>query len=296
MSKDLQQAATLLGKKVDAPKHYDSSILVRVNRDDNRVAYDIDSNNLPFVGYDVWNAYEISFLTTTGLPIALVAKIVYPASSKYIVESKSLKLYLNSFNMTRIAATRAASVEAVQSLIAHDLSSLLETNVVVEFFGRPDNSPIFQHYPLLEDTDAVESVSFAEFKEQPALLVENIQELNYYRDLVIGSNLLRSNCKVTHQADWGSIFIRMRSKKNVDRNSVLKYIVSFRDEFHFHEEVVEMVYKRFLDTFEPLQLMVAAVYTRRGGIDICPIRATSIDLLEPDLVNSKVHCEKLLRQ
>ena len=296
MSNDLQQAATLLGKKVDAPKQYDSSILVRVNRDDNRTIYGIDSDNLPFVGYDVWNAYEISFLTTKGLPVALVAKIIYPASSKYIVESKSLKLYLNSYNMTRIADTRAASIEAVKSLVASDLSSLLEAEVVVEFFDHPDNTPIFQQFPLVENLDTVEDISFAEFKEQPSLLTDNVQYSDQYQDLIIGSNLLRSNCKVTHQADWGSIFIKMRSKKVVDQASLLRYIVSFRDEFHFHEEVVEMVYKRLLDTFQPSDLMVGAVYTRRGGIDICPIRATSVDLLEYNLVNSRVHCEKLLRQ
>lgn len=296
MNEDLQQAATLLGKKVDAPKQYDSSILVRVNRDDNRVVYNIDSDSLPFVGYDVWNAYEVSFLTTKGLPIALVAKIMYPASSKYIVESKSLKLYLNSYNMTRMAVTRTDSILDVQSLISCDLAELLETNVIVEFFDHSENIPIFQHFSLLEDTDDIEDVLFTEFKEQPSLLVENMQESSENYELMVGSNLLRSNCKITHQADWGSIFIQMRSKKIADRMSILKYVVSFRDEFHFHEEVVEMVYKRLLDAFEPSDLMVAAVYTRRGGIDICPIRATSANLLESNLVCAKVHCEKLLRQ
>lgn len=295
--KDVSQARTLLGKKVDAPAQYDPSILVRVNRSDNRKQYSIDDQHLPFVGYDVWNAYEVSFLTSTGLPIALVAKIVYPATNPYIVESKSLKLYLNSFNMTRVeACSESEATNIVKKVVKTDLSRLLGTDVAIEVFRRPQNTKVFKYYPVLEVDKSLKSVEFTNFNEDSSILLKNIRPVQRPYLMKFRCDLLRSNCKITHQADWGTLFVHIISGYRLCKASLLQYIVSFRNEYHFHEEVVEMIYKRLYDLLTPQDLMVGAIYTRRGGIDICPIRASRDALLDQNLINPSIHCEKTLRQ
>ena len=139
----------------------------------------------------------------------------------------------------------------------------------------------------------MESVNFQSFSENPALLVptqSNLQEIK------VATHLLRSNCKITHQPDWGSAFIYLKGKQIPDLTSLLQYLVSIRNENHFHEEICEMVYKRLLDVFQPESLMVTCIYTRRGGIDICPVRVSSEELLPKNLINPDKLSFKLLRQ
>jgi len=285
----------ILGKRVDAPVKYDPSVLVRVPRSENRLQYGIEDTDLPFIGYDVWNAYEVSFLTNNNLPVSGVAKIVYPSYSQYIVESKSLKLYLNSFNMTQMGPTKDEALRGVLACIRRDLSELLEVRVAVEYFEEAGNAPVFQReWTVLEQLEGVGGIKFTSFKEDPALLQSVEQDAPNI--LACTTNVLRSNCKITHQPDWGTLFVYMRSYHKLSELSLLQYIVSFRNENHFHEEVVEMIYQRLFTYCKPSDLMVAAVYTRRGGIDICPVRATSFELLDHNLCAYQIHCAKLLRQ
>ena len=291
---------SILGKEASIPEKYDASLLFRIPRSENRLRYSIEDTNLPFVGFDVWNCYELSFLTNNGLPVNRVIKMIYPAENTYLVESKSLKLYLNSFNMDKFGKTISEAIEKVKAIIKTDLSQLLETDVKIIFFdlNSHEQQPFseFENYYLNEivSDEIQESISFTEFKENPALLKsknsDNVLEYRFFTDL------LRSNCRVTNQPDWGDLFVRISTKQEIDLSSVMEYLVSFRQENHFHEEVVEMIYKRFNDIFKPVKLMVAAMYTRRGGIDINPIRASHIELLDETLISAEVRMKKTLRQ
>ena len=291
---------TILGKSASTAEKYDSSLLFRIPRSENRIHYDLHDDKLPFVGFDVWNCYEVSFLTDNGLPVSRVMKLVYAADSQYLVESKSLKLYLNSFNMDCCGKTIKDAEKHVGMTISQDLSNLLETQVFVSLFdSRCEIRKPFSNFVNVDLAAQVplklqESIHFTHFTESPELIrCEKTEALNSY---LFRTDLLRSNCRVTKQPDWGDLFVEITAHSDVDLSSILEYLVSFRKENHFHEEVVEMIYKRFWDIFEPETLMVAAMYTRRGGIDINPIRASHPELIDETLVSTKLMVEKTQRQ
>ncbi len=298
--KQFDIADTILGKRAENPEKYDYSLLFRIPRSENRVRYNLDDNNLPFVGYDVWNCYEVSFLTNNGLPVSRVLKLIYASDSPFLVESKSLKLYLNSFNMDRFGATVLEAEKVVGTTISRDLSLLLETEVFVTIFDsncekrKPFPEYFASDLSKLVPFSVQESIEFKHFTETPGLLKSQLTDEHH--KYMFHSDLLRSNCRVTNQPDWGDLFVRISTKHDIDLSSIIEYLVSFRKENHFHEEVVEMIYKRFLDCFQPDKLMVAAMYTRRGGIDINPVRASHADLIDETLISSNVRVEKMLRQ
>ena len=289
---------SLLGKEVSTPNKYDASLLFPIPRAENRVKYDIDDANLPFVGVDVWNCYELSFLTKNGLPVSRVMKLIYSSESEFLVESKSLKLYLNSFNMERFEPSVEDSIAKVMEIITRDLSDLLKTQVSIVFFDENDEvlSAFFDvpNISFYISQQEQENIVFEHYMETPELLRSTkTGEIQHYS---FHSDLLRSNCRVTNQPDWGDLFVRISTKHALDFSSIVQYLVSFREENHFHEEVVEMIYKRFFDIFEPAELMVAAMYTRRGGIDINPIRASHKNLLDSAFLSEKARLKKTLRQ
>jgi 7-cyano-7-deazaguanine reductase len=272
----MSNEATHLGKQSNYPQHYDRSVLVAVPRIYNREIYGIANEALPFSGVDVWHAYEFSFLTGKGLPVVGKLKIVYPVNNEFLVESKSLKLYLNSFNMDKYGLTREEGISTVIKTIKTDLSELLKCQVLVCYFDHNDQSSKsdFDDFPILEEVLDFDNLLCSEFKENPVLLkTSNISGIIKW-----GTHLLRSNCKITRQPDWGSLFIEMKSEKLPTPESFLKYIVSLRNEYHFHEEICEMVFQRISAQFSPDSLMVTCLYTRRGGIDICPVRISNIFL------------------
>lgn len=291
-----------LGKITGYKCTYDPSLLVKEPRQNNRKHLDIKDEALPFVGYDIWNAYEVSCLTAYGTPIAAIAKIVYPCTSKYIVESKSIKLYLNSFNMEIIEGNIIAVLMKLQDTIAKDLSELLETQVKVYVRSTKAVSddlyypPVFSNkdYPTLENTIDVTTIKTSKYVETPSILsaiestVSTVQRFH--------SALLKSNCRVTSQPDWGDVYIHYKGKWALNPTSILQYIVSFRDECHFHEEICETIYKRFLDRFNPEELVVSCLYVRRGGIDINPTRANKYELLDASLIDEFKYFTKTPRQ
>jgi len=283
-----------LGKQTNYPQEYQPDVLVAVPRELNRTQYNIDNKNLPFVGTDAWHAYEVSFLTTNGLPVCGVIKLTYSADSLFLIESKSLKLYLNSFNMTRFENNAKESTIKACEIIKSDLSTVVGQPVSISFFDELIATKFdFSNYELLENQPSVETIEFNHFTETPELLsTDGLGSIT----LNISTNLLRSNCKITHQPDWGSAFIHYKGSRIPNLISILQYVVSFRNENHFHEEICEMLYKRLWDTYSPEELMVTCLYTRRGGIDICPTRASSQELLPKNLVNSSVLTAKLIRQ
>jgi len=291
-----------LGRITGYKSTYDPSLLVREPRINNRKHLDITDENPPFGGYDIWNAYEVSCLTNEGMPVAAIAKIVYPCKNKYIVESKSIKLYMNSFNMQKFKGNIIQVLNELQSTIARDLSKLLETDVKV--YVRPTIAiddelfypPVFpnKHYPTLENDIDVTYIQYKSYTEDPSIL--SAIETSDSKVQRFHSALLKSNCRVTSQPDWGDVYIHYKGKYEINPTSLLQYIVSFRDECHFHEEICETIYMRLFRKFNPEELVVSCLYVRRGGIDINPTRASRYDLLDKALIDETKYFTKTVRQ
>ena len=215
--------------------------------------------------------------------------------------------------MFKCGDTREDAITNMENQVREDLNKLLETVCTVSFiedkntkdhessrghtWSRPIPQPVFDHdlYNSLEYTiseDLLDSIEFDTYQETPELLEvlpnsakTNPPEIIYWR-----SGLLKSNCRVTSQPDWGDVYIRYTATKQLTQLSLLKYIVSFRDECHFHEEICETIYKRLYEALEPSELCVTCLYARRGGIDINPVRASSPDLISGTLIDSnKMH-------
>ena len=274
---------------------YSPELLVKVPRYLNREGYGLTSDS--FVGVDTWNCYEVSAITTKGQPVAGMLKIVCPSNSEFHVESKSIKLYLNSFNMTRIGDNAADCISGIEARVKRDLDELLETTTTVTFYASDiETEPLtFQEFSDLGEVIDLDQIDFTAFQSDSSqLAVEDTDEEAKW--VKLSSNLLRSNCRVTNQPDWGDVFIKMKSKNLPAVDSIAKYIVSHRTVSHFHEEICEMVFKHLTDAYEPEQLMVACLYTRRGGLDINPIRATHQSLIPEFFTNPEYTIKKTLRQ
>lgn len=258
-----------LGQQSDYPERYDPTVLVPIPRSLNRREIGIGSA-LPFEGCDIWNAYEVSCLLDSGLPLATALRFQYPASSPALVESKSLKLYLNSFNQERLGPDRQTALEQLLQTLQADLRDLLEAPVQVWIPDslRPKPHPL-EHYPLLEEQHPTLEVS--QYHASAELLEATERP---YGSLQVHSELLRSRCRQTAQPDWGDVFIQMEGSRLPSTESLLRYLVSFRQENHFHEEIVESIFSDLQRRFQPVELLVLAQYTRRGGIDINPLRAS----------------------
>ena len=265
-------ASTHLGKKSQGSEKYNPLLLVAIPRCENRKQYNIDDNNLPFDGFDVWHAYEFSALTQNGVPVTRLLKLKYDSKSKFLVESKSLKLYLNSFNMSKFGATVNECLEICKNIIEKDLEEKLKTKIEANFIeNSAERKEIFKNFQNIMNFVDEKTLKVEKFKEAPELLEtkETDEEKSYY----LRFDSLRSNCRVTHQPDFGDLFLYYKSKKHILEDSLIKYLSSFRSEFHFHEECCEMIYKRLNDLLDnDDELFVCALYTRRGGIDICPVR------------------------
>ena len=273
---------------------YNSELLVKVPRNLNREGYGLTGDE--FVGVDTWNAYEVSAITTKGQPVAGLLKIVCPADSEFHVESKSIKLYLNSFNMTKIGDNAADCISGIEATVKRDLDELLETSTVVSFYASDDETtPLaFEGYDDVGGIANLDEIDFTSFKSDANQLEK--QKNEQPEELRYTSNLLRSNCRVTNQPDWGDVYIRMYGKDLPTAESLAKYIVSHRTVSHFHEEICEMIFAHLTEAFKPEQLMVACLYTRRGGIDINPIRATHQSLIPEFFTNTEYTIQKTLRQ
>jgi len=273
---------------------YAPELLVKIPRHLNREGYGLTGKE--FKGVDVWNAYEVSAITTKGQPVAGMLKIVCPSDSENHVESKSIKLYLNSFNMTQIGDNAADCITGIEARVKRDLDELLETTTTVSFYASEfETEPLSfpDDYEDLGDVVDLDIIDFTAFKSD----ADQLQEADYEgNELKLRSNLLRSNCRVTNQPDWGDVFIYMNGGSLPGADSLAKYIVSHRTVSHFHEEICEMIFAHLTERFGPDQLMVSCLYTRRGGIDINPIRATHNSLIPEFFTNPEYTIRKTLRQ
>ncbi len=271
-----------LGKKSSYCKTYNPSLLQKIPRTLNRDKLHL-KDNLPFNGYDLWTFYELSFLNMNGLPIACVGQVTIPCISPCLIESKSFKLYLNSFNFSKYE-----SLNEVSSIIETDIAKALEIDKSAIKFKIHDLSvPVTSDsssflndlgvnisnssglYANLE-RELSSSISINSYDYNPELLT--ILEDESIVEESLCSNLLKSNCLVTGQPDWGTIYIKYRGRK-ISHSSLLKYIVSFRNHNEFHEMCAERVFCDIQKACKPEKLTVFARYTRRGGIDINPFRS-----------------------
>ncbi len=255
MTKIEDIASVHLGKAGDGsvvkpyitPDEVDPSLLVGVPRVLNRTAYEIDEDNLPFEGSDTWNCYEFSTLANNGFPVSGLLRIVYPSESPNIVESKSLKLYLNSFNMMKNGDTVDEILINIESRIYDDLSKCLgneSIDVCLLFEDGITRKPIEGDFVQVETYVDPATITFDQFNESPDTL--QVVDSDGYPKLW-RSSVLRSNCRVTNQPDWGDVYIAIKGDKTVTPESLLQYIVSMRKENHFHEEICECIYKRLHD-------------------------------------------------
>ncbi|EGU61124.1 7-cyano-7-deazaguanine reductase [Vibrio nigripulchritudo ATCC 27043] len=257
-------AGLTLGQKTEYISQYDPSLLQGVPRSLNRDDIQL-TGELPFVGVDIWTLYELSWLNRNGLPQVAVGEVMLPATSPNLVESKSFKLYLNSYNQTQFD-----SWEQVQASLVKDLSECAgePVEVVINPVSHYDNQPIvsLQGECIDEQDITIESYEF-----DPELLRNASSDEMVTETLV--SNLLKSNCLITNQPDWGSVSIEYTGSR-IDREALLRYLVSFREHNEFHEQCVERIFTDIQKYCAPTSLTVFARYTRRGGLDINPYRST----------------------
>ena len=251
-----------LGRESAYPEQYDPTLLFPIARAANRAPLGIAEGDLPFVGEDEWHAFEMSWLDERGKPIAAVVRFRLPATSPNLIESKSWKLYLNSFNQTRFT-----SGNEIHQTLAKDLAAAAGAPVNVSLLGLEDDALMPRQLPG-ECIDGLD-VEITDYSPNPDLLSsgdELVKESLY-------SHLLKSNCPVTGQPDWGSVLIRYYGPK-IDREGLLRYIVSYRQHQDFHEHCVEHIFTDLMARIKPQRLLVMARYVRRGGLDISPWRGT----------------------
>ena len=274
----------ILGQTTYYPKTYAPDIIYPISRELGRRHLALSADKLS-VGVDWWHAFEVSWLNPQGISQVAMLRLTIPASSPFIVESKSLKLYLNSLNFTEFTDS-----QSVIDTIERDLSSALQTQVGAELITIDDaqSLPLYQPEGLLIDTvlnDSAQKVALTDDVDSRLLAFDTANTLQNSQRQVYHSHLLRSNCPVTNQPDWGTLLIDITSAP-IDKGSLLQYILTFRQHNGFHEQCVEQIFSDLTLKFAPEKLLVRAWYTRRGGIDINPCRVSDLALLpSPSRVN-----------
>ena len=265
-----------LGRQTDYVSVYAPQLLFPIPRAESRALLGIGAT-LPFYGVDIWTGYEVSWLDALGKPVVAIAEFSIPCDSKFIVESKSFKLYLNSLNQTRFDS--AAQVEA---LITKDLAGVTGADVLVSIMPLSASLRAAQHLAEIAEVEGEVLddlvVAVDAYHPMPELLTTETEIV----DECLASHLLKTNCPVTGQPDWASIVIRYKGNK-IQRENLLRYIISFREHQDFHEHCVERIFNDIARICKPEELVVYARYTRRGGLDINPFRSSSPSI-KPELL------------
>lgn len=251
-----------LGKPSAYDQSYNANRLYPIPRAAKRKEIGIDSDKLPFSGFDCWNHYEVSWLNEKGKPIVATAEIYYDCTSPFILESKSLKLYFNSLNNAKFK-----TIDDVKKTVQNDLEKAINAQVTV--FIYPLNTRL---YPFEKfDGECIDDLDLTctQYTVNPTYLATH----NNIANEILYSDLLKSNCLVTGQPDWGSVQIHYTGPQ-INREGLLQYIVSFRNHNEFHEQCIERIFIDIMTHCKPQELTVYGRYTRRGGLDINPYRST----------------------
>ncbi|ADO96220.1 TPA: NADPH-dependent 7-cyano-7-deazaguanine reductase QueF [Haemophilus influenzae] len=260
-----------LGQKTEYASQYDRTLLQPVPRALNRDGLGITQNQPFTIGADIWTAYEISWLNEKGLPQVAIADIYLDYQSQNLIESKSFKLYLNSFNQSKFT-----DFNAVQQTMQRDLIECAQGDVKVRL------NPV-----AVYDAQKIEHLQGDCIDEQDIEITSYEFNANWLKDCVsdeiveekLVSHLLKSNCLITNQPDWGTLHIHYVGKK-INQEKLLRYVVSFRQHNEFHEQCVERIFCDLMHYAKPEKLTVYARYTRRGGLDINPFRSNFENLPE----------------
>ena len=253
-----------LGQTSSYDTQYNPDRLFAIPREAKRKEIGIDSINLPFYGFDCWNHYEVSWLNKNGKPMVAIAEIIYDCTTPFLIESKSLKLYFNSFNNAQFTDS-----EELRTTAERDISKRLGGSVHIKIQSLAEKE-LSQIHPgpqgiCIDELD----ITCSDYLVNPAFLSVGTDFVNE----TLYSNILKSNCLVTHQPDWGTVQITY-SGLQINKEGLLKYIVSFRNHNEFHEQCMERIFIDILTLCKPEKLTVYGRYTRRGGLDINPYRST----------------------
>ena len=260
-----------LGQKTEYASQYDHTLLQPVPRALNRDGLGITQNQPFTIGADIWTAYEISWINEKGLPQVAIADIYLDYQSQNLIESKSFKLYLNSFNQSKFA-----DFNSVQQTMQRDLSECAQGDVKVRLNSvAVYNSQKIDH--LQGDCIDEQNIEITSYEFNADWLKDCVSDEIVEEKLV--SHLLKSNCLITNQPDWGTLHIHYVGKK-INHEKLLRYVVSFRQHNEFHEQCVERIFCDLMHYAKPEKLTVYARYTRRGGLDINPFRSNFEDLPE----------------
>ena len=257
-----------LGKQLAYPEHYDPSMLAPIPRAENRQKLGIKAETLPFCGADIWNAFELSWLDLHGKPVVARGRFIFPCQSPNLVESKSLKLYLNSLNQHAFADLNSA-----RDCIKQDLSAAAGADVEVLL----QNFSCMQE--MLEAPTGIcldqQAVACEQYEVDPDLLqlAQSDAAFEQLVDEVLYTDLFRSRCPITGQPDWATLTVCYQGPL-IEHASLLRYLVSFRLHNDFHENCVERIFCDIKSRCRPNALSVEANFLRRGGLDINPVRAT----------------------
>jgi len=253
-----------LGKETQYSFTYDPNKLFPVPRSKKRLDIAIKDNNLPFYGFDIWNHYEVSWLNSKGKPMVALAEIIYACDTPNLIESKSMKLYFNSLNNTKFN-----DLTELTAIIQKDLSERVGGEVIIKIISLNDFKEDKVYRSLegiyLDELD----VECSAYTVEPEFLTTE----DFTVEETLCSDLLKSNCLVTGQPDWGSVQISYKGKK-INHANLLKYIVSFRDHIEFAEHCIERMFMDIMQRCKPSELTIYGRYTRRGGLDINPYRTT----------------------
>jgi 7-cyano-7-deazaguanine reductase len=268
---------TPLGKSIAVVAEYTPELLCPIAREGSRLDLGLSAQVLPFTGVDTWNLYEVSWLNQQGKPLVAMGRLQVPCDSACLIESKSLKLYLNSFNQSRFA-----SMDAVARTIQDDLSARLGAAVALQLWLPSEPESQITGSMQGQCLDDIE-VAIDSYKPKASYLtVDAGNEVSQQ----LYTDLFRSLCPVTGQPDWGSINIIYRGQP-INHEGLLKYLVSFRDHNGFHEQCVEKIFVDIMRHCEPQRLTVYANFLRRGGVDINPFRSNT---------GERVPLDRLIRQ
>ncbi|MDE9553140.1 NADPH-dependent 7-cyano-7-deazaguanine reductase QueF [Xenorhabdus bovienii] len=263
---NIKESLTLLGTKTDYIQSYSPELLEALSRSLGRNDIGISSDSLPFQGFDLWTAWELSWLNGKGKPVVAIGEFIIPATSPVLIESKSFKLYLNSFNQTKFE-----TIDDVAHTMKKDLSLAAGQSVDVKLYPHL-NGYCHEISPLSGQSLDELDIEIGSYDFDAAVLADAASAGNDVVSETLYSNLLKSNCLVTNQPDWGSVIIRYEGAR-IDHEKLLRYLISFRTHNEFHEQCVERIYSDIMRYCQPEKLTVFARYTRRGGLDINPFRS-----------------------
>ena len=273
-----QLASKVLGTRTGEYKHYAPEVLAPVPRNLSLEHIGVKMEELEGDGFDLWYSYEFNCLTYQGLPISAVLKFIIPHESKNIIESKSFKLYCNSFAGEKMGETKEDALNKVITIMEKDLSKAAEGRVQVSIVDKNSRVAVFNNYvDLMTLVDPKMEVT--EYNENPNLLsIDWTDDIEH--EYFLKFDALRSACRITHQPDTGSAYIHYKSTKHINEESLVRYLSSLRFEYHFHEEILITIFKRLSDLLNSEDVLeCCALYQRRGSLDIGPWHAKNLNTL-----------------